>query len=80
MQLGMTRRYLGRSTAAAKEKEEEKMRLKQVNNACSLFLNRSFSSFPDGGSGHLLQAVSPLLGSSLFKCGLLPWLLVHRRV
>ena len=47
MQLGMTRRCLGRSTAAAKEEEEEKMRLKQVNNACSLFLNRSFPSFPD---------------------------------
>ena len=41
MQLGTTRRCLGRSAASAKEEEEDKKRLKQVNNACSLFLNRS---------------------------------------
>ena len=47
MQMGMTRRCLGRSAATSKEEEEDKKRLKQVNNACSLFLNR-FGHLPPG--------------------------------
>ena len=46
MQMGMTRRCLGRSAAAAKEEEEDKKQLKQVNNAYSLFINRSVQPPP----------------------------------
>ena len=45
----------------------------------SLFLNRIDQLLPGWAVGTSCK-LFPSLGSTLFKCGLLPWLLVHRRV
>ena len=79
MMVGEGQGQAGKSRKWAR-REEERARLDWEAQRLQPLPQQNRPASPWLGSGHLLQAVSPFLGSSLFKCGLLPWLLVHRRV